>query len=66
MRQRLERRRKLRDIVDSTVKDFEGQREREADGRELPGRVPADDQHQGPRGVRPVEGADGSCASATA
>ena len=46
-------------IVDETVKQLRGQRRRQADGQQLRGGLPPDDQPAGPRGVRPGEGAAG-------
>ncbi len=54
---RLERRRKLRDDRRRDGEELRGQRGRPAAGQQLRGGLPADDQHAGPRGVRPDEGA---------
>ena len=63
---RLDRRRKLREIVDDAVQELRGQRQRPAARQQLPGGLPPDDQPAGPRGVRPLQRADGKSASATA
>ena len=63
---RAERRQKLRDAVDGAIASFEKSRGRQAARRQLQPRLPADVQPEGPRGVRPGEGAATRSATATA